>query len=41
MSVVTIVEPVKALIGFDKHKIDNFVFRFLKFSSGAILKKSY
>jgi hypothetical protein len=28
MSVVAIVQPVKALVGLDKHKIDNFVFRY-------------
>ena len=27
MSVVAIVDPIKGLIGLDKHKIDNFVFR--------------
>jgi|APCry1669192522_1035417.scaffolds.fasta_scaffold480446_1 hypothetical protein len=30
MSVVAIVQPVKALVGLDKHKIDNFVFRYNK-----------
>ena len=28
MSVIAIVDPVKGLLGLDKHKIDNFVFRF-------------